>query len=377
MSEREPSRRGEQQSQADRTLLGVAPPRIDATVDSAARSPVFVRSGTSIADVEPSPLPRVALPSRPPARFGTGTPGVSEAPPSLAAGGGGKAWALAMLNLPARVAGKQVALWKLLVPGLAVTLMLAVLVVNVISSAATTPSALALSGGQPPASGVAPASDVARAGDVAPAKPSDAKSAADLAQLEGKASETLSSSELLRLAEGRVEREREAARVLRHKLETTPALAKDKASQSELLRLASDPDTARDALAAMTQLEAPIGADLLYEVWTGTAVRNDTTELARTLVYSTDVRPKASAALGVALELRSAESCPQFQTALPKALKDGDRRALHLLTKLLNKRGCGPKKTEDCFACLREQKDELAATINAVKSRRPPSYVTQ
>jgi hypothetical protein len=56
------------------------------------------------------------------------------------------------------------------------------------------------------------------------------------------------------------------------------------------------------------------------------------------------------------------------------ALKDGDRRALHLLTKLTNKRGCGPKKTDDCFACLREQSDELTATINAVKSRRPPSY---
>ena len=74
------------------------------------------------------------------------------------------------------------------------------------------------------------------------------------------------------------------------------------------------------------------------------------------------------------LELRVAESCEQFKVVLPKALKDGDRRALHLLTKLTNKRGCGAKKTEDCFACLREQGDELTATINAVKSRRPPSY---
>ena len=111
-------------------------------------------------------------------------------------------------------------------------------------------------------------------------------------------------------------------------------------------------------------------------MWTGTAVRNDTTELAGTLVYSTDVRPKASPALSVALDLRLAETCPQFQTSLPKALKDGDRRALHSLTKLLSKRGCGPKKADDCFACLREQKDELTATINAVKSRRPPSYPT-
>jgi hypothetical protein len=372
MSEREPPERGEQQSQADRTLLGVAPPRIDSTVESPARSPVFVRAGTSVADVEPSPLPRMALPSRPPSRLVTGTPGVSEAPSALAAHGAGKAWAVAMLNLPARVGGTQVALWKVLAPGLIVTLTLAVLVVKLIGSAATAPRVAARSGGEPPASNLAPPHAVAPV-----AAAGDPKLAGGLAQLEAKAPETMSSSELLRLAEGRVEKEREVARALRLKLESTPALAKDKASQSELLRLASDPDTARDALAAMTQLEAPIGADLLYEVWTGTAGRNDTTELARTLLYSTDVRPKASAALSVALDLRLAESCPQYQTALPKALKDGDRRALHLLTKLLNKRGCGPKKSEDCFACLREQKDELTATINAVKSRRPPSYVTQ
>lgn len=353
-------------------MLGVAPPRIDSTVESPARSPVFVRSGTSVSDVDPSPLPRMVLPSRPPAAFVTGAAGVSEAPGALPAAGGGKAWALAMLNVPARVAGKQFPLWQVLVPGLVVTLTLAVLLVKLIGSAATAPLARAPSGAVTPAGKLTPVGEVAPA-----AKPGAAKPVPALTGLEGKAPETLSSSELLRLAEGRVEREREAARALRLKLQDTPALAKDKASQSELLRLAGDPDTARDALAAMTQLEAPIGADLLYEVWTGKSVRNDTTELARTLVYSTDVRPKASPALSVALDLRLAETCPQFQTAMPKALKDGDRRALHLLTKLLNKRGCGPKKNEDCFACLREQKDELTATINAVKSRRPPSYVTQ
>jgi hypothetical protein len=113
----------------------------------------------------------------------------------------------------------------------------------------------------------------------------------------------------------------------------------------------------------------------LYEVWTGTPVRNDATELARQLVYSADVRSKASPSLAVALELRSAEKCEQFQAALPHALKDGDRRVLHLLTKQVAKRGCGPKKADDCYACLREG-DELTATINAVKSRRPPTFAT-
>jgi len=62
---------------------------------------------------------------------------------------------------------------------------------------------------------------------------------------------------------------------------------------------------------------------------------------------------------------------------LPNALKDGDRRSLPLLTKLNAKRGCGPKKASDCFECLREPKDELTATINAVKSRHAPSFTPE
>jgi hypothetical protein len=290
--------------------------------------------------------------------------------------GGGKAWARAMLNLPARLGGTQVALWKVLAPGLVALLLLAVLVVRSIGSAARPTSSIAQADPSQAPSGSSAHGDAAQPATAA--KPGEAKPApAALAQLQGKAPETLSSSELLRLAEGRVERERDAAHALRLKLESTPALAKDKAAQTELMRLVADPDTAREALATMAGFEAPLAADFLYEVWTGTAVRNDTTELARTLVYSTDVRPKASPALSVALELRLAETCEQYRPLLPKALKDGDRRALHLLTKLTNKRGCGPKKSQDCFACLREQPDELLATINAVKSRRPPSYVSQ
>ena len=66
MSQRDPSQHGESSSQADRTLLGVAPPKVDDSAEGLPRSPVFVRAGTSVADVEPPPLPRMALPSRPP-----------------------------------------------------------------------------------------------------------------------------------------------------------------------------------------------------------------------------------------------------------------------------------------------------------------------
>jgi hypothetical protein len=372
MAEHEPPPRGEQQSQADRTLLGVAPPRIESSVESSARSPVFVRSGTSVADVEPPPVPRMALPSRPPPRQGSETSGVSQAPPPHAAPGKGLAWVSALLQLPAHVAGRQLPLWQVLVPGLVVGAGLVVLLVSALGRAAA--AAPAASAALAAASSTA-ATVPAIADTPAPPSPSPQPFDGDeLQKRDAKAPGTLSAAEQVQLAEWQAEREREAVRAVLKQLAAKPELGKDKDQQAELFQFVADADTARETLLTIAHLPAPVNADLLYEVWTGTAARNDTTELARALVYSKDVRPQASPALAVALELRAAESCESFKVALPKALKDGDRRALHLLTKLTNKRGCGPKKNEDCFACLRDQGDELTATINAVKSRRPPSY---
>lgn len=360
MSDGEPSQRGDQQSQADRTLLGVAPPRVESTAESPLRSPVFVRSGTSVADSdEPPPLPRMALPSRPPAALGSDEPAASVRPPAR-----GVAWALSRLKQPTRFGSRELPLWQLLAAGVGSLAGLGLVLVG-LSGRAEQPVAV-------PAPAPASATPVAAAVSAPAATPKPAASAPAL--LGQRAAETLSAAELLRLADARVEQEREAARALSQKLSDKPALAQDKATQAELLRLVADPDTAHEGLATMAQLPTPIGADLLYEVWTSTAVKNGTTELARTLVYSADVRPRASAGLAVALELRAAESCEAFKLALPKALKDGDRRSLIPLNKLKSKRGCGPKKNQDCFACLRDQGDELAATISAVKARHPPSY---
>lgn len=205
-----------------------------------------------------------------------------------------------------------------------------------------------------------------------PAPVREESAAEELARLEARPPESLNARELSLLAAARGESLRANAKAVRDKVEKDPALGKDPALQSELLRLADDARTSTDALAAMAALDTPSGADLLYEVWTRTPMRTEATDLARALVYSPDVRPKASPALSIALDLRLAESCEQYRAILPKALKDGDRRSAPLLLKLSNKRGCGPKKHDDCYACLREPKDELSATINAVKSRRPP-----
>jgi hypothetical protein len=219
----------------------------------------------------------------------------------------------------------------------------------------------------------------------APAQPAAAATAAAakdeldeaaVAALESKAAGSLSVQELLLLDQNRAQRKRADAKALSQKLRADPALAKEASVQSELLRFATDPDTAADALAAMARAPAPVGPDLLYEAWMSRSVTANTAELARALLYSREVRPGASPALAAALELRAAEGCEAVQAALPRAQADGDNRSIASLIKLTSRRGCGAKKRDDCYACLRSQTKLIIAATKAAKDRRAPSYPT-
>src|SRR5690606_35024105 len=120
--------------------------------------------------------------------------------------------------------------------------------------------------------------------------------AAALKMLEQVPADRRSADELLALAEGNAA----AAVAAMHELER--ALARDAAQlgrhRAKLLDFAASPITAVAAVRTMAALPGSEAADLLYEVWTGTAERTPTTELAEMLVYSADVRPRASPALG-------------------------------------------------------------------------------
>lgn len=177
--------------------------------------------------------------------------------------------------------------------------------------------------------------------------------------------------EAISLSLGQSAQDVRAARALRDRIDHDPGLIKDPEVLAQLRRNSDDPETARDALAAMANVPGPISADLIYEVWTATASRTTATDLARSLIYSKEVRAKASKALAVALDLRDAETCEQNRDLLTRATSDGDRRASHLLNKLTRKYGCGPNKRQDCYACLRDGKD-LDNAIKAVKARREP-----
>jgi hypothetical protein len=187
-----------------------------------------------------------------------------------------------------------------------------------------------------------------------------------------KPGEALSADEVLTRATADLERRRQSAKMFRETIAGDPSALRDKLVIADLRRLTADPQTALEGLATVAALPGSTSADLLYEIWTATPNRTDATELARALLYSRDVRSKASPALSVALELRLADTCQANLAILPLALQVGDRRSFPLLTKLKRKDGCGTHRRQDCFACLREG-EELEAAITAVKGRRPPN----
>ncbi len=182
---------------------------------------------------------------------------------------------------------------------------------------------------------------------------------------------TYLASDVLSLAQKRSQREANSAHALEAALDRDPGSVQEPRTLAEIRRLTDAAETAPIVLGAIAKLPAPIAADLLYEIWTGTVQRNDTTELARALLFSKDVRPKASAALSVALDLRAADSCEKSQGILPRAQKDADRRSLHLLIRLQRRYGCGPNKRLDCYPCLRKD-DAVDAAIKIAKDRPEP-----
>jgi hypothetical protein len=270
---------------------------------------------------------------------------------------GGRTLAAALAG-SVRIAGTSLPLWAVLAP-------LVVLYPIMLAIGAAT-----LSWRSPPKQAPKPA----KAAEVAP-RPSAAPRpvpppapapAPTLIDSDGRTSDSL-----LGLAEARLNRERAAAKQLRTRIAGDPTLLMDKAVLRELRKYTVKEETAYDGLAAMAGAPGSIGPDLIYEVWTGTAARNEVTTLAQALVYSSDVRAKASPALAVALDLRVADSCEDKKKLLPLAERDGDRRSLHLLTKLRRATGCGPGQRYDCHGCLRDGK-ALDNAIMAVKDRKAP-----
>lgn len=308
-------------------------------------------------------------------------PGLHPGPPRGSAPSGLVEGPAAALFVRVRIGSGQVPLWSLLTPLVIVTALVAALAASAVSETeGSRGSSAASAEPQEEASAtVAPAAPTSPPPDQpASAEPSAApkqRAWPNASPLPARSYDTppgeLSAAEILGIADERANHELNRARRLKEQLNRDPGLVTNAETLAEIRRLSDLRGTAREVLGAIAALPGAVSADLLYEIWTGTVERNESTELARSLLYSKDVRPKASPALSVALDLRIAETCEANQAVLERATRDGDRRSFHLLAKLHRRYGCGANKRQDCYPCLREG-DALDKALAAVRERRSP-----
>lgn len=141
---------------------------------------------------------------------------------------------------------------------------------------------------------------------------------------------------------------------LGRKIKLVQKFGRAHATKKKIEKLAADREVGNDTLSMLAGLPGPVGPDLLYMVWSHTHGTTDTSELAEQLLYSKDVRPKASPALSIALDLRNTTDCKKMVELLKRAEQKGDRRSVVPILHLNVKHGCGPKKRADCWPCLRK-----------------------
>jgi hypothetical protein len=170
------------------------------------------------------------------------------------------------------------------------------------------------------------------------------------------------------IAAGHVVLGKEAAATLGRELTAKPELLDDRNVLAQLFSYASDPVIAEAALPVIANIDRPIGPDMLYEV-----AKHDThapsRSLADDLLRSRVVKKRASKQLEFLVSLENEERCEKLKTLLDEDGKHADRRALPRLEALEKKDGCGEKKADDCFACLRDE-DSIARVRTLVEKQK-------
>lgn len=161
-------------------------------------------------------------------------------------------------------------------------------------------------------------------------------------------------------------------------LKLKPELLTDEAMRAKVVSLIEDRATSVQTLELLTRIGTPAAMDMLYEVWTGSKDRTDTTRLAEALLLAADVRPHAGPALQLALALRERPTdCEQIRKLVDAALQHGDRRSAMLLVRTAARKDCknGPS-TIQCKLCL-DDADKLKHAIKAAAARLGPTLYGQ
>jgi hypothetical protein len=111
------------------------------------------------------------------------------------------------------------------------------------------------------------------------------------------------------------------------------------------------------------------GADIAYDLVTTSNVRPWVQSRAETFLQSPAFDKVATPSLRAIVKLRYSAGCEEKRSLLGDLKKVSDERALFELVPLQDKTGCGARKKDDCYPCLRTSND-LDDAIAAVRTRK-------
>jgi hypothetical protein len=190
-------------------------------------------------------------------------------------------------------------------------------------------------------------------------------------ELSAIAVEQRSVAQAVALSKGRAVQKLTALDLLRENLAQSP----ESDGIKKLMQFAQEGDTARTAIGIAAGLSGSKGCDLLYELSVAKGVPPEMAVLAGQFLNGKEVRAKASPALALVLDLRDAKECSERKTILEKAVEIGDRRILRHIVPLTKKTGCGPKKSDDCNPCLREENQKsIRDAMAKSQARKSPTF---
>jgi hypothetical protein len=124
--------------------------------------------------------------------------------------------------------------------------------------------------------------------------------------------------------------------------------------------------------AAFALLEGAMGsrgADIAYDLVSTPNVRPWVQTRAETFLQSPAFEKVATPSLRAIVKLRYSAGCDEKKALLASLKKESDERALFELVPLQDKSGCGARKKDDCYPCLRTSND-LDDAIAAVRARK-------
>lgn len=178
-------------------------------------------------------------------------------------------------------------------------------------------------------------------------------------------------AEAIALEAGHAALAREEAQRLVDDVARGPVLLDDPGVAAHLLRLALDPAVAPTLLGGLAPVPHPVVPDLLFDLAQRGEPGSRTALLADDLLLGV-ARGRASPALAIALDVRAARSCERVSALIPRIAELADDRVAALLERVDVRTGCGPKRTDDCWSCLRggEAEEALAEARRAARERR-------